>query len=105
MAIFSIRLLAARASSVKPQGALSCPERARKQRAHAVTVHALDVHTAVPTSAQDLRDAARVVALGLVGHGGQCALHLPGFDEDHVGTGCLRAVRQLLRDRSRLQVN
>ncbi len=57
-----------------------------------MAVHALDAHIAVPAGAQDPCDAARVVAVGLVAHGGQGVLDLPGFHADHLEAGGLQAV-------------
>jgi hypothetical protein len=44
---------------------------------------ALDVHLPEPARAHHLRDAARIVAIGLVAHRSQRRLHVPRFDADH----------------------
>ena len=53
---------------------------------------------AVPAAAQDLRQATRIVAVGLVAHGGQRGGGLARLQANHLKACLLQAVGQVLRE-------
>jgi hypothetical protein len=61
-----------------------------------MTGHALDVHWTIPARAQQLGDTTGIVLVGLVAHGRQGCLDLPGFHAHYLETGGLKAIGQIL---------
>src|SRR5215207_7332 len=70
-----------------------------EQQSYLVALQTLYMDTAVPTSSQDLRDAARVIAISLVAHRCQRSADLARLEADNVEPGCLQSISQVLRER------
>jgi hypothetical protein len=63
------------------------------------------MHRPEPPHPQQLRDAARILAVSLVHHGRQRCLHVPRLEQHHLKPGRDQASVQPLRQRARLQAD
>ena len=78
---------------------------AGEQCSYLVTLNALDMYAAVSAAAQQLCDATRIILVGLVAHGRECRLHLPGLHADDLKASRLQAVGQVLGERAGLEAD
>jgi hypothetical protein len=70
-----------------------------------VTLQTFHVNTTVPTGSQDLRDTARITAIGLVTHCSERCADLACFKADHLESGGLQAIGQVLRECAGFKAN
>lgn len=76
---------------------------AGQQGPQMMALDALHMNPAVPTGAEDLGDAAGVVLVGLVTHGGEGCSNLPRLHAHDVEAGLPKTIGQVLGERAGLQ--
>ena len=78
---------------------------ARQHGSDIMALEALDMNFTIPAGTQDLCNASRVVAVGLIAHGAKRCFHMPCFHNDRAKACIAKSIDQPLRQCSGLKAD